>query len=148
MVVYSFDRNFTQEQAETLFLAVDWESGRYPERLYKALMHSETILTASTEEIPLAGLMSAVSDGGMNVYFPYLLVHPAAQHRNIGRTLVKMMLSHYEDYCRKILVCPDHRVQFYQSAGWQKACEQTAMLICTFPSKEECNANFQDPRNL
>lgn len=133
MIQYSLARNFTMEQAEALFLAVDWESGRYPVRLYKALCRSETVITAHSPEVPLAGLMSAVSDGGMNVYFPYLLVHPAMQHREIGRTLVKLMLAHYQDTCRKILVCPDSRVHFYQSVGWKRAREQTAMLLCTFP---------------
>lgn len=136
MVIYSFERKFTPEQAESLFLAVEWESGKYPERLYDALMHSETILTAQTEDLPLAGLMSAVSDGGMNVYFPYLLVHPSAQHREIGRTLVSMMLRHYDGFCRKILVCPDKRIPFYQSSGWQKAENQTAMMICNFPKEQ------------
>lgn len=133
MIRYSLERNFTKEQAEALFLAVDWESGRYPDKLYSALMRSETVLTAHTADVPLAGLMSAVSDGGMNVYFPYLLVHPAAQHREIGRNLVKLMLAHYGSCCRKILVCPDSRVHFYQSVGWKRAREQTAMLLCTFP---------------
>ncbi len=137
VIKYSFDRNFTMQQAEALFLAVDWESGRYPEQLYHALMHSETLLTAHAEEVPLAGLMSAVSDGGMNVYFPYLLVHPAMQHREIGRTLVRMMLEHYQSFSRKILVCPDKRVHFYESAGWQRAEDQTAMLIRTFPESPE-----------
>ncbi len=143
MITYSFERHFTMQQAEELFLAVDWESGKYPEQLYHALMHSETLLTAHSDEVPLAGLMSAVSDGGMNVYFPYLLVHPAMQKREVGRTLVQMMLDRYASCCRKILVCPDRRVHFYQSVGWQKAEEQTAMLICTFPEGNETPKNRQ-----
>ncbi len=137
MVRYSFEKDFTQQQAESLFLAVDWESGNYPERLYHALMQSETVLTARVEGIPLAGLMSAISDGGMNVYFPYLLVHPQAQHREIGRTLVQMMLEYYASYCRKILVCPDRRIAFYESSGWKQAEAQTAMMICDFPQKNQ-----------
>lgn len=133
VVEYSYAKCFTREQAEALFLAVEWESGKYPEKLYQSLLSSETVLTAHTEEIPLAGLMSAVSDGGMNVYFPYLLVHPRAQHAQIGRTLVKMMLAHYRKYFRKILVCPDRRIRFYKSVGWHIAEEQSAMLICDFP---------------
>lgn len=137
MVRYTFEKNFTQQEAEALFLAVDWESGHYPERLYDALMHSETVLTARMDGIPLAGLMSAVSDGGMNVYFPYLVVHPQAQHREIGRTLVRMMLEYYAPYCRKILVCPDRRIAFYEASGWKRAEEQTAMMICDFPQKKQ-----------
>ena len=133
MITYSFDRNFTMQQAESLFQSVKWESGKYPVQLYNALMHSETVLSVYDDAAELVGLMTAVSDGGMNVYFPYLLVHPKMQHREIGRTLVKMMLYRYRDHYRKILVCPDNRVRFYQSTGWQNAHEQTAMMICTFP---------------
>ncbi len=133
MIQYSGEKTFTKEQVQALFLAVDWESGKYPEKLYHSLLSSETVLTAQTDELPLAGLMSAISDGGMNVYFPYLLVHPQAQGAEIGRTLVKMMLERYSAYCRKILVCPNKRIRFYTSAGWKQAEEQSAMMICNFP---------------
>ncbi len=136
MVEYSDAKQFTKEQVQTLFLAVDWESGKYPEKLYSSLLASETVLTARTDKLPLAGLMSAISDSGMNVYFPYLLVHPQAQGAQIGRTLVKMMLERYGDYYRKILVCPNKRIRFYTSAGWQQAEEQSAMMICNFPESQ------------
>ncbi len=133
MVTYRYDRQFSQAEAEGLFLAVDWESGKYPARLYDALQHAETVITAHTPEQPLAGLMSAVSDGGMNVYFPYLLVHPSMQGREIGRNLVRLMLAHYQQCYRKILVCPDRRIRFYQSVGLHRAENQTAMLLCSNP---------------
>ena len=128
MISYRYDKSFTKNQAEELFLAVDWESGNYPDALFKALLNSETVISAHTPEVPLAGLMTGVSDGGMNVYFPYLLVHPQMQHREIGRTLVKLMLAHYRDCYRKILVCPDRKIPFYRSVGLAEAKEQTAMI--------------------
>lgn len=131
MIIYRYDKNFTEKQAEELFLSVDWESGRYPVALYHALLHSETVISAHSPEVPLAGLMTAVSDGGMNVYFPYLLVHPQMQHREIGRTLVKLMLAHYRSCYRKILVCPNKRIPFYQSVGLEIAKDQTAMMHCS-----------------
>ena len=132
MIIYRDDKCFTARQAEELFLSVDWESGKYPEKLYNALLHSETVISANSPDVPLAGLMTAVSDGGMNVYFPYLLVHPQMQHREIGRTLVKLMLSRYRTCYRKILVCPDRKIPFYRSVGLDKAEEQTAMMRCSF----------------
>ena len=35
---YTEEKIFTQEQVQSLFLSVNWVSGNYPERLYKALM--------------------------------------------------------------------------------------------------------------
>ncbi len=136
MITYSFARNFTQTEAETLFLSVNWESGQYPAQLYNALKQSETVLTASLPELHLAGLMTAISDGIMNVYFPYLLVHPEARHKEIGRGLVRLMLAHYRQCYRKILVCPDDRIAFYKSTGLKQAKSQTAMMHCGFPEVE------------
>ena len=43
MVQYTEEKRFTQEQVQQLFLSVGWVSGQYPQRLYKALMHSSTV---------------------------------------------------------------------------------------------------------
>lgn len=45
MLKYTEEKIFTQEQVQELFLSVNWISGNYPERLYKALMNSSTVLT-------------------------------------------------------------------------------------------------------
>ena len=45
MLKFTEEKIFTQEQVQQLFLSVHWISGNYPERLYKALMHSSTVLT-------------------------------------------------------------------------------------------------------
>lgn len=55
---------FTQEQVQELFLSVGWVSGQYPQRLYKALMHSSTVLTAWDGD-RLVGLISALDDSEM-----------------------------------------------------------------------------------
>ena len=41
MFRYTEEKIFTQEQVQQLFLSVNWISGNYPERLYKALMGSK-----------------------------------------------------------------------------------------------------------
>ena len=37
MIVYQQEKEFSPEELERLFLSVDWESGRYPEKLARAL---------------------------------------------------------------------------------------------------------------
>lgn len=49
MFVYTEEKKFTKEQVQQLFLSVNWISGKYPERLYKALMNSSTVLTVWDE---------------------------------------------------------------------------------------------------
>ena len=55
MMKYTEEKIFTQEQVQSLFLSVNWVSGNYPERLYKALMNSSTVLTVWDDE-KLVGL--------------------------------------------------------------------------------------------
>ena len=45
-ITYTEQKVFNQQQVQELFLAVGWVSGQYPSRLYKALQHSSTVLTA------------------------------------------------------------------------------------------------------
>ena len=37
--------------------------------------------------------MSAISDGGMNVYFPYLLIDPEYHGKGLGKITVEKMLE-------------------------------------------------------
>ena len=50
MLKFTEEKIFTQEQVQELFLSVHWVSGNYPERLYKALIHSSTVLTVWDNE--------------------------------------------------------------------------------------------------
>ena len=43
---FTEEKRFTQDQVQQLFLSVHWISGQYPQRLYNALMHSSTVITA------------------------------------------------------------------------------------------------------
>lgn len=45
-IAYTEEKKFTMEQVQKLFRSVGWVSGEYPQRLYKALMHSSRVTTA------------------------------------------------------------------------------------------------------
>ena len=61
MITFTEEKKFTKEQVQQLFLSVNWMSGNYPERLYKALMNSSTVLTA-WENDSLVGLIRVLDD--------------------------------------------------------------------------------------
>lgn len=46
MIKYTEEKTFTQDQVQELFKSVGWISAEYPHRLHKALMNSQTVLTA------------------------------------------------------------------------------------------------------
>ena len=82
-IVYTERKKFTQKQVQELFLSVDWVSGEYPERLYKALMHSSTVITAWDGE-QLVGLVRVLDDSEMTAYMHYVLVDPRYHGRGIA----------------------------------------------------------------
>ena len=57
MIKYTEEKTFTRDQVQELFKSVGWISAEYPQRLYKALMNSQTVLTAWDGErlVGLAG---------------------------------------------------------------------------------------------
>lgn len=46
MIKYTEEKTFTQDQVQELFKSAGWISAEYPQRLHKALMNSQTVLTA------------------------------------------------------------------------------------------------------
>ena len=46
MIKYTEEKTFTQDQVQELFKSVGWISAEDPQRLHKALMNSQTVLTA------------------------------------------------------------------------------------------------------
>lgn len=83
MFTYTEEKKFTKEQVQQLFLSVGWISGKYPERLYKALMNSSTVLTVWDDE-KLVGLTRVLDDTEMLAQIHYVLVDPAYQGKGIA----------------------------------------------------------------
>ncbi len=86
---YTDERSFTSGQLEKLFLSVEWESGRFPEKLKKAMDNSAAVFTAWDDD-RLVGLANALDDGELTAYVHYLLVDPAYQGQGIGKALIEL----------------------------------------------------------
>ena len=78
MIKYTEEKTFTQDQVQELFKSVGWISAEYPQRLYKALMNSQTVLTAWDGE-RLVGLARVLDDSELVAFVHYVLVHPEYQ---------------------------------------------------------------------
>ena len=127
-IEYRDTQNFDAKQLGELFLSVQWLSGKYPDKLKVAMQNSDTVFSAWDGD-KLVGLMNAMSDGIMTVYFHFLLVRPEYQGQGIGRTLVRMMLDRYADYLRKVLIADDAEIAFYEHCGFEVAKGTTALFI-------------------
>lgn len=135
MIRYSMERIPSREAVTALFLSVNWESAQFPASLSRAITGAEFVQTA-WEGDRLVGLMTAISDGGMNVFFPYLVIHPQEQGKGIGRELVARMLRRYEGSYRKILVCNEDKAAFYEKCGFS-ACPDQCLMMCITPPGAE-----------
>jgi len=131
-ITYTREKIFTQEQVQELFLSVGWISGRYPSRLYKALTHSSTVITAWDGE-KLVGLARLLDDGELLAYMHYVLVRPAYQGQGIAGTMVRMVKELYKDYLY-IEIMPEERknAAFYQRFGFRVMEGGAAMQLCNF----------------
>lgn len=119
-IVYSDNREFSEEELGRLFLAVGWSSGNYPQRLKRALGSYAAVYCAREGE-KLIGLAAAMDDGEMTAYMHYLLVDPEYQGRGIGRKLLGMVKSHYADYLKIVIVASPGKEGFYSSEGFSVA---------------------------
>ena len=134
-ITYTEEKHFTQEQVQALFRSVRWISAEYPSRLHKALMHSQTVLTAWDGE-KLVGLARVLDDGELVAFIHYVLVDPAYQGRGIATAMITRIREKYRDYLY-LEVMPDERQNavFYERLGFQILPEGTAMQIANFSDK-------------
>lgn len=129
MIQYTKNKDFTKEQIQSLFSAVKWESGQYPNRLYKALQHSSCVITAWDGQ-QLVGLIRALDDGEMTAFVHYLLIHPNYQGLGIGKHLVEMIKETYQDYFYiKLMVPLQKNVDFYKKCGFSLLPDGSYMQI-------------------
>ena len=130
MLKYTEEKKFTQEQVQELFLSVNWISGKYPERLYKALMNSSTVLTVWDDE-KLVGLTRVLDDSEMLAQIHYVLVRPDYQGQGIAGKMIQYVKEKYKDFFY-IDVMPEDKknVPFYVKQGFSVMENGAALQIC------------------
>lgn len=135
MLRYTEEKIFTQEQVEELFLSVHWISGKYPERLYKALMNSSTVLTVWDGQ-RLVGLTRVLDDTQMLAQVHYVLVHPEYQGHGIAGSMIEYIKEKYKSFLY-IEGMPEDKnnVPFYQKHGFSVMENGAAIQICHLPQE-------------
>lgn len=127
-ITYRDDRRFNKDELINLFLSVNWVSGKYPDKLIKALTNCETVFSAYDGD-KLIGLTSAVDDGEMMAYIHYLLVLPEYQSKGVGKALLKKMTDYYKDYIHVFLIAENKGlVNYYESQDFKLEKDSSVMV--------------------
>ena len=129
MLQYTEEKCFTQKQVQQLFLSVHWISGNYPERLYKALMNSSTVLIVWDGE-KLVGLTRVLDDTEMLAQIHYVLVHPDYQGQGIAGKMIEHIKEKYKNFLY-IEGMPEDKnnVPFYEKHGFSVMKNGAAIQI-------------------
>lgn len=130
-IIYRDTKEFSESDLGRLFLSVNWESGRYPEKLQAAMRNYGSVFSAWDGD-RLVGLVSVMDDGIMTAYIQYVLVDPEYQGQGIGRQLLEMVKERYRDYLRIVIVAYNDRVSFYETCGFSKGEGKSPMFIENF----------------
>ena len=73
-IEYKEIKDFCPMDIKRLFLSVNWESGKYPDKLVRAFNNSSHVISA-WDENRLVGLVRAIDDGETIAFIHYLLVY-------------------------------------------------------------------------
>lgn len=132
MLKYTEEKIFTQEQVQQLFLSINWVSGNYPKRLYKALMNSSTVLTVWDDDF-LVGLIRVLDDTEVLAQIHYVLVHPDYQGKGIASKMLEYIKEKYKDFMYLEVMPEDKKnMSFYRKNGFTLMENGIAMQICNY----------------
>lgn len=101
---------------------VDWLSPPIPNTHLKLLKKSSKVVIALDDNInQVVGFITAISDGVLSAYIPFLEVLPEYKNKGIGTELVNQMLKELENMYMIDLCCDDDKVPFYEKFGMIKS---------------------------
>lgn len=127
-VVTCLDDHLEHSEVLDLYRANTWSSAEKPAELLAALRNSHSLATARVEG-RLVGLVNAISDGHLVVYYPHMLVHPDFQRQGIGRKLMTVILKRYAGFHQHVLTADGNATRFYESVGFVRAGKTEPMWI-------------------
>lgn len=101
---------------------VGWLHPPSPETHLRLLAESDHIVLALEEDTgQVVGFITAISDGVLSAYIPFLEVLPAYQGQGIGRELVQRMLGKLHGLYMVDLLCDPDLQPFYARLGMRPA---------------------------
>ena len=131
-IEYKDTKEISPKQLERLFLSVNWESGKYPEKLSRAMKNSSQVISAWNGD-KLVGLVRGLDDGETVAFIHYLLVDPDYQGLHIGDELMKRIMKNFRDLLYVKIMPSDPKTKaFYRRYGFVEYDNYSAMETKNF----------------
>lgn len=127
-VIYRATKSLPRGEVLKLYRSVGWSAARKPARLMLALKKSHSVITAWVDG-ELIGLGNAISDQGLVVYYPHLLITPDYQRQGIGREIMGRLMNRYRGFHQQILIADAKAASFYRRCGFVKAGKTISMWV-------------------
>lgn len=101
---------------------VDWPNPPNPQTHLNLLKKSSKVIIAFDDNTKqVIGFVTAISDGVLSAYIPFLEVLPDYKNKGIGKELVKQILIELDDIYMIDLCCDDDLVPYYEKFGMLKS---------------------------
>lgn len=114
MMIYTNSLNgISLDMLEGFF--VDWPAPPNAQTHLKLLKNSSKVVLAIDDQTnQVVGFVTAISDGVLSAYIPFLEVLPAYKNKGIGTELINRMLVELKDIYMIDLCCDDDLVSYYE----------------------------------
>ncbi|QQZ08456.1 GNAT family N-acetyltransferase [Heyndrickxia vini] len=100
---------------------VDWPDPPNTQTHLKLLKNSSNVIIAIDDMANhVVGFITAISDGVLSAYIPFLEVLPEYKNQGIGKELVNRMMKELSDIYMIDLCCDDDLVPYYESFSMMK----------------------------
>lgn len=97
---------------------VDWPHPPNQETHLELLKNSSKIILAIDDDTnQVVGFITAISDGILSAYIPFLEVLPLYKKKGIGKELINRMLKELDDIYMIDLCCDDDLIPYYNQFG-------------------------------
>lgn len=96
---------------------VGWPNPPSPATHFKILQRSDHVVLALDPAGRVVGFVTAITDGILSAFVPYLEVLPEYQGQGIGSELIRRLLSLLSDFYAINLICDESLQPFYERFG-------------------------------
>lgn len=119
MITYTTDIS-TLKPEELSGFFVGWPNPPTTERFKQLLRGSYKVIVAMDKDKVVA-FITAISDGVLSAYIPFLEVLPEYQSLGIGAELVKQMKQELSQLYMIDLLCDEELIPYYEKQGMSRA---------------------------